>query len=89
MTKTELNAKLAAYKMVELQLKKIEAQKKSLREEIMKEFKTKTALTTSEFVATLTESIRSIIDSAKIKEDGFFDKYKKESKVLTLSITKK
>lgn len=89
MTKTELNAKFAAYKMVELQLKEIEAQKKALREEIVKEFKTKTALTTSEFVATLTESIRNIVDTSKIKEDGLFDKYKKESKVLTLSITKK
>lgn len=89
MTKTELNAKFAAYKMVELQLKEIEAQKKALREEIVKEFKKNTTLSTKEFVATLTESTRSIIDSSKIKEDGLFDKYKKESKVLTLSITKK
>ena len=89
MTKTELNAKFAAYKMIELQLKEIEAQKKALREEIVKEFKTKTALTTSEFVATLTESIRNVVDTSKIKKDGLFDKYKKENKVLTLSITKK
>ena len=89
MTKTELNAKFAAYKMVEFQLKKIEAQKKALREEIVREFKTNTTLSTKEFVATLTESTRSIIDTSKIKEDGLFDKYKKENKVLTLSVTKK
>ena len=89
MTKTELNAKFAAYKMVELQLKEIEAQKKALREEIVKEFKKNTTLSTKEFVSTLTESTRSVIDTSKIKEDGLFDKYKKESKVLTLSVTKK
>ena len=89
MTKMELNGKLATYKLLEAQLKEVEAQKKALREEIIKQFNQKTTLTTSEFVATLNESVRNIIDSTKIKEDGLFDKYKKESKVLTLSITKK
>mgnify|MGYP003314930596 CR=1 FL=1 len=64
-------------------------QKKALREEIIKEFKKNTTLSTKEFVATLTESTRSVIDSSKIKEDGLFDKYKKETKALPLSITKK
>ena len=89
MVKVELNNKLAQYKVIEAALKKLESEKKALREEIVKEFNKKTTLSTKDFVATYTKSIRNILDTSAIKADGLFDKYKKESEVFTLSVTKK
>lgn len=89
MVKMELNKKLAQYKVIEAQLKALESQKKDLREAIVKEFNTKTTLSTKDFVATYTKSIRNILDTQAIKADGLYDKYKKENEVFTLSITKK
>ena len=89
MTKVELNNALIQYKMLEIELKKFEAEKKSLREKIVVEFNKNTVLNTKDFVATYTKSIRNTLDQAKIKADGLFDKYKKETEVYTLSVTRK
>lgn len=89
MTKAKLNETLMAYTAVESQLKALEAKKKELREAIVREMDGRTAVSTDRFVVTFTESIRNIIDSARIKADGLFEKYKKESVAHTLSVVEK
>lgn len=89
MTKVKFNETLLAYTAIEAQLKALEAKKKELREAIIKEMDGRTAVSTDRFVATYVESVRNIIDSAKVKADGLFEKYRKESVAHTLSVVEK
>lgn len=82
--KAVVDAKKEELKPHEDHLKKLQDKLKAYMTEQFREGDDKVEITTPNFSWTLSKSTRSSVDSAKLKKDGLYDQYAKQSETYTL-----